>query len=220
MTQSRVEWLIPVGLIALSIIPLLAGVVRLAELSSGATITIENARFHETPLPVVLHIFSSLIFCVLGAFQFVPNIRRKAPSWHKNSGRVLIPCGLISAASGLWMTQFYSGAEFNSPALYWLRITVGAAMLGAISLSLIAIRNRNFTVHGVWMIRSYALGLGAGTQVLTLLPLIIFQLGSVSTVFISMVAGWGINFLVAEWIIRKRLVVGKNNRVHHSLPAM
>jgi hypothetical protein len=50
--------LIPAGLIALSIVPVVAGAFRLVQLGGGAEITPENARFFAAPLPVVLHIVS------------------------------------------------------------------------------------------------------------------------------------------------------------------
>jgi hypothetical protein len=37
-------------------------------------------------------------------------------------------------------------------------------------LGIEAILARSFTAHGEWMLRAYALGLGASTQVLTHLP--------------------------------------------------
>jgi hypothetical protein len=43
-------------------------------------------------------------------------------------------------------------------------------MAASIVLALVAVRRRDFASHGAWMIRGYAIGLGAGTQVLTHLP--------------------------------------------------
>ena len=39
----QADWLVPAALIAFSVVPVAAGTVRLAELDSGATITLENA---------------------------------------------------------------------------------------------------------------------------------------------------------------------------------
>ena len=58
--------------------------------------------------------------------------------------------------------------------------------------------------HGAWMIRAYALGMGAGTQVLTHLPwFLLAGYPGEWTRAILMGAGWVINVAVAEWIIRK-----------------
>ena len=59
--------------------------------------------------------------------------------------------------------------------------------------------------HRAWMTRGYALGLGAGRQVLTLATgeLIAGPPGELSRALL-MGAGWVINLAVAEWAIRKR----------------
>lgn len=98
------DWLIPAGLIALSVIPPVAGTLRLVQLGAGAAITPENARFFAAPLPVALHILSALVFCVLDAFQFLPSFRRRKPDWHRISGRLLVPCGWLYC----WDLQLFS----------------------------------------------------------------------------------------------------------------
>jgi hypothetical protein len=77
-------------------------------------------------------------------------------------------------------------------------------MATSIVLAVDAIRRRDFTAHGEWMIRAYAIGLGAGTQVLTHLPWFIL-VGQPSELprAVMMGAGWVINVLVAEWVIRR-----------------
>ena len=205
-TKSIGAWLVPAALILLSAVPIAAGAFRLTELSSGAEVTADNARFFASPLPVVLHIVSVSVYSVLGAFQFAPGFRRRRPGWHRAAGRLLIPCGLVAALSGLWMTRFYPWPEYDGEVLYILRLVFGSAMLLSLLLGVAAIRRRDFARHGAWMIRAYAIGLGAGTQVLTHLPLLFFPtlLGE-PTRALAMGAGWVINLAVAEWLIRARL---------------
>src|SRR5690348_15442294 len=105
MNSTRSSWLIPAGLIALSIVPAIAGTARLAQLASGAEVTPENARFFAAPLPVVLHILAVIPYSVLGAFQFSASFRRRHRRWHRAAGRILIPLGLVAALSGLWMAH-------------------------------------------------------------------------------------------------------------------
>ena len=57
-TSRRSDWLVPVGLIMLSLVPAVAGTARLGQLGRGGPITPETARFFAMPLPVVLHILS------------------------------------------------------------------------------------------------------------------------------------------------------------------
>lgn len=196
-------WLVPAGLILLSLIPIAAGALRLTQLAGGAEVTPANARFFASPLPVVLHIISVSLYTVLGAFQFVPSLRRRH-GWHRAAGRLLIPGGLVAALSGLWMTLFYPWPAGDGVILYGLRLLFGSAMLISILLGAAAIRRRDFRQHGDWMLRGYAIGMGAGTQVLTSLPwaLLIGTPGELPRALL-LGAGWVINLAVAEWIIRK-----------------
>lgn len=200
------SWLAPTGLVLLTLVPIAAGAVRLGELTGGATITPENARFFGSPIPVVVHIISASTFCLLGAFQFVgaDRLRRGRRSWHRIAGRILVPSGLLAALSGLWMTLFYSLPASDGEILLVLRLVFGFAMVGSIVLAVLAIRARDFKRHGAWMRRGYAIGLGAGTQVLTHVPwLLAFGVPDENTRAALMGAGWVINLAVAEYVIRR-----------------
>jgi len=194
----------PVGLLILSFIPISAGIFRVVQLGFGVTITEENARFFAAPLPVVLHIVSSSLFCTLGAVQFSSDFRREHLNLHRLFGRVLIPIGLAASISGLWMTLYYPRAtvNFDGPVLYVVRLLVGLGMSLSLVFGLIAARRQKFVNHRAWMTRAFALGLGAGTQVFTHIPLFIFpSLWGETSRTLCMVAGWSINIAVAEWIL-------------------
>jgi uncharacterized membrane protein len=204
---EKADWPIPSALLALGFIPMAAGIVRLQQIGLGADITPDNARFLAAPLPVVLHIVSACLFSVFGALQFAPGLRRRNPGWHRWVGRMLVPCGLVGALTGLWMTQFYprgvaSPASFDGPFVYAMRLVAGSAMALSLCLGLAAVLRRDIPRHRAWMMRAYALGLGAGTQVLTHLPwfLIPSIQGEVAR-SLFMGAGWAINVAVAEWLI-------------------
>ncbi|CAA9286270.1 MAG: hypothetical protein AVDCRST_MAG77-4776 [uncultured Chloroflexi bacterium] len=198
------EWRVPVALILLCAVPLGAGAFRLYQLALGAAITPETARFFGAPLPVVLHIVAAAAFIVLGAFQFVPGFRRRMPGWHRRVGRLLVGSGLIAALSGLWMTQFYRLPEHDGALVYAFRLLFGSLMALSIVLGLVAIRRRDFAGHRAWMMRGYALGLGAGTQVLTLgFGEAVVGPPDEGTRGVLLGAAWVINLALAEWIIRR-----------------
>jgi len=92
------------------------------------------------------------------------------------------------------MTQFYPWPAGDGVILYELRLLFGLAMLLFILLGVTAIRRRDFARHGDWMMRGYAIGLGAGTQVLTLLAgnVLAGPPGEFSRALL-MGAGWVIN---------------------------
>ncbi len=215
MSSTRSDWLIPAGLIALSMVPALAGSVRLAQLAGGAEITLENARFFAAPLPVMIHIPAAVVYSIVGAFQFSPGLRRRRRAWHRAAGRILIPCALLVALSGLWMAHFYPWPQGDGPLVYAERLVFGTAMVLSVVLGLYAIKRRDFASHGEWMMRAYAIGLGAGTQVLTHLPwfmLVEDKPGELAR-GVMMGAGWIINVVVVEWIIRSRSRVSRPRTV-------
>ena len=78
-------------------------------------------------------------------------------------------------------------------------------MVVSMVLGFTAIRRGDVIRHRAWMMRGYAIGLGAGTQVLTLLAgeLIAGPPDEFSRALL-MGAAWVINLAVAEWSIRKR----------------
>ena len=203
---TKADWLIPAGLIVLSAVPVIAGTARLAQLSGGAAISPENARFFAAPLPVVLHIASVTIYSLLGSFQFSPGFRRRSPGWHRSGGKVLVVAGFVASLSGLWMTNFYPWPPGDGELVYALRLLFGSAMVIVLSLAVRDIFRRDFASHGRWMTRAYAIGLGAGTQVLTHLPyfMLIGLHPSELPRGVMMGAGWVINVVVAEWIIGRR----------------
>ena len=211
-TSRRSVWRIPALLILLSAVPAVAGTARLVQLAGGAGITPENARFFAMPLPVVIHILSVIPFSILGAFQFVPSLRRRTSRWHRMAGRVLAPLGLAAALSGLWMTQFYPWVAPDGVAVYLERLVFGWAMVVSIAVGIDAVRRRDFAAHGEWMLRAYAIGMGAGTQVFTHLPWFILmgRPGELPRA-VMMGAGWVINVIVAEWIIRKGRTAGRTS---------
>ena len=205
MRTRKSDWIIPAALLALSLVPAIAGSVRVAELTGGAEVTPANARFFASPVPVLIHITAVIIYSIIGAFQFSPGIRRRHRAWHRAAGKVLIVCGLLTALSGLWMAHFYPWPAGDGMAVYVERLVFGSAMIASIVASVLAIGRRDFTSHGDWMIRAYAIGMGAGTQVLTHLPWFMLVDGKPGETArgVMMGAGWVINAIVAEWIIRR-----------------
>jgi hypothetical protein len=157
------------------------------------------------PLPVVLHIVSASAFAILGPLQFAGDFRRRWPAWHRVAGRLLVGCGLLVGFTGLWMTVFYAAADNSGVLLYVSRMVFGAAMVVSIVVGLGAILRRDIKSHRAWMARGYAIGLGAATQMLTLMVgEVVAGPPTELTHDLLMGAGWVINLAVAEWIVRRR----------------
>lgn len=198
-----VGWPVPAGLVALSAIPLAAGTLRLVQLSGGPAVMPADDRFGGFPVALVVHILGAAVFALVGAVQFVPRVRRRHIAWHRRAGRVVAVAGLLVAGSALWLTLFYSPKPGTGDLLYVLRLVFGSAMIACLVLGFTAIRRRDISAHRAWMIRGYAIGLAAGTQVFTEgFGGALFGTGEVRS-DIAKAAGWAINLVVAELAIRR-----------------
>ena len=198
--QRHSGWLIPAGLILLSVLPLVGGTLRMVDLTIGEPAP-GTARYFESPAPIVVHAISSLTYFILGAFQFSPSLRRSKPGWHRRGGYVLIPSGLLCALSGAWMAWFYPPIFGAGTAVATIRIVVATAIAAFICMGFVKILERNIAAHRAWMMRAYALAIAAGTQPLTLALILVFpgELGFT----LGLAAGWVLNLVVAEWLIRR-----------------
>lgn len=199
--HSRRTMLVPVLLLGLGIVPVVAGLARLAGLMTGQA-SADDTRFFEHPLPVTIHLLAVIPYSMLGALQFAPALRRRG--WHRAVGVALVPLGLAAALTGLWMAQFYPWPEGDGQAVYVMRLIVGVAMTWSIVRGVASLWRHEYAAHGAWMLRGYALGMGAGTQVLTHLPWFAFVGGrpGEGSRAVMMGLAWVINVVVAEYVIR------------------
>jgi uncharacterized membrane protein len=195
---------VAVALVALGLPPLVAGTLRLVTLAGLAEVMPDSARAAAAPLPVVVHIVSAAVFAVLGAFQFAAGFRRRRPGWHRAAGRLVVAGGLLAGLAGLWLALFYPRGPHVGALLTAFRLLFGAAMVAALVLGFAAIRRGEVRRHRAWMMRAYALGLGAGTQMFTglVMSLIVSPPTELSRA-LQDGAGWAINLAVAEWLIRR-----------------
>ena len=197
---TRIDWKVPLALLVISAIPLAAGIARLVGLAGNSEISTENARFVAAPFPVIVHVLSASLFSILGAFQFSSGLRQRSPGWHRVSGRIVVASGVCASLSGLWMTVMYPiPPELQGSMLYAVRVFVSIAMLLSIYRAVAAVMRCDVATHRTWMIRAYALGQGAGMQVVLLLPWMLF-IGKPTVLQrdVLMSLAWLINLLVAE----------------------
>lgn len=205
-TLVKADFTVPALLVVLSLVPTLGGVMRLTNLSGSAAASAEHARFAASPAPVLVHVLAATLYCLLGAFQFSSAFRGRFPRWHRRAGRVLVLCGIVAGLSGVWMTAFYPiPAGMQGSLLYGVRLAVGSAMVASLVLGVLAIVRGNVARHEAFMMRAYALGQGAGTQVLVLLPWMVISGESQGlTRDLLMTLAWTINVGVAELLIHLR----------------
>ena len=201
-TRAR-TWRVPLALVALSAIPLTAGTLRLIELTGGPAVIPADHRFDGLPIALVVHIVGSALFALGAIPQFAPRLRARHPVWHRRAGRTVGVAGLLVAASALWLTLFYEAQPGTGALLYLLRLIFASALAICVVLGVAAVRRGDIPQHRAWVIRAYAIGLGAGTQVLTEgLGDALFGTGVLAG-DLAKGAGWAVNLAVAEWAIRR-----------------
>jgi uncharacterized membrane protein len=202
-SSTSPRWLIP-ALLMLTLPPLIVGVVHLVQVVIGAALTPDTARFLASPLPIFLHVLGAAVYGLVGILQFVTKFRQRHFAWHRRAGRVLLAFALLVGLSALWMTLFYPRSHDSGDLLFLFRLLFAVWMLVAIVAGFVAIRRGDVPGHRAWMVRAYAIGMGAGTQMLTLMVGgMVLGPPDVLTHDLLMGAAWAINLAVAEAVIRR-----------------
>ncbi|ONI63083.1 hypothetical protein CSIV_16870 [Microbacterium sp. CSI-V] len=193
-------WLAVTGLLLLSALPVIGGILRLGEIPSAGAV-----RPAASSIAAVAHIVGMTLFCLLGAFQFSPALRSRR-RWHRGAGRALIPVGFVAALGAAWLAVFFGGPADQRP-LAMVRLVFAAAMIVSLALGTAAIARRDFAAHGDWMTRAFAIGVGNGTQALVVL-LWTVPLGDVDADGETWLVATGtlLTALVAEAVIHRRAV--------------
>jgi hypothetical protein len=165
MHTQRSNWLTPAALIALSAVPAVMGTLRLASSRAGRRSRRRTRGSTPRRSPWVLHILAAIPFSIVGRCSSPPpfaGVRGIA------RGRLLAPAGWCRAITGAVDDAVLPVARGRRPVLYLERLLFGPRCVVSIVLALAAVRRRDFAAHGAWMTRGYAIGLGAGTQVLSI----------------------------------------------------
>lgn len=96
-------------------------------------------------------------------------------------------------------------AELQGDLLLGARVLVGSSMLVSIVVAIVAAVQRDTVRHRAWMIRGYALGLGAGTQVVLLSSwMLLVGTSDALQRDVLMSLAWLVNLVVAEILIQRR----------------
>ena len=130
-------------------------------------------------------------------------LQRRFGRLHRLTGRVFVAAGLLLALSSLRLL-----AEFPNASTWVLtsaRLAAGAGLAAALVTALVAVRRRDIPRHRAWMIRAYAIGMGAATISFIMLPIYLITGEPVEgyAADLLFVLSWVINLSIAEWVIHR-----------------
>lgn len=160
-----------------------------------------NPHFARYILPLRLHIAGGMGALLAGPWQFSEKLRARAINFHRWLGRFYLLEVLLGSIAGFAMATVSDQG---------LPTHLGFAILAVLwfftgLLAYLKIRRGEVAAHRRWMIRNFALSLAAVT-LRNYLPLMLFALHwSFRTSYITVSwLCWMPNFLVAEWLVRRR----------------
>ena len=196
----------PIGLavflLLATAIPIVTATVTMFQISTGQLQGV-SVKFAAVPWSLFVHSLGGVLFGLLGPVQFAGVLQRRFGRLHRLTGRVFVAAGLVLALSSLRLL-----AEFPTPSTWVLttaRLAAGAALAAALITALVAIRLRDIPRHRAWMIRAYAIGMGAATISFIMLPIFLITGEAVKGYASDLlfVLSWVINLTIAEWVIRR-----------------
>ncbi|MEP0984509.1 DUF2306 domain-containing protein [Ekhidna sp.] len=148
-----------------------------------------------------MHFIGGAVALGLGWTQFLKNFRSQHLNLHRRIGYLyVIAIILVSSPAAFYMALYANGGfnnvvGFGMMALCWFTFTLAA---------FVKVKGKDIEAHERWMIRSFAVTLGAVTLRI-FMPLMIIAGVSPSEAY-QVIAWfcWVPNLFVAEWIIQRK----------------
>jgi uncharacterized membrane protein len=181
---------------------------RGADIITGSPGTIEEFgpppafadRYFDHPTLSIIHMITGILFLVLAPLQFWPKFRARYRSFHRCSGRVLMPAGLTAGVTGIMLAVMLPGfGGFSTLLSSWF---FGILIIYCFLRSFWLAYKRKINSHREWIIRAFAIGLGVGTQRLLIFITIPVQVVTFEEMFGPLFwLGTVINIMMAEYWI-------------------
>jgi uncharacterized membrane protein len=183
-------------------IPVLNALVETVQIPTG-TYARDSAHLAVAPLSWFLHVLAGAAFGIAGPVNFALALRRRFGRLHRVTGRIFVVAGMLLGLSAV--SLILSVEPQRTPVIDIARVVFGLALLVALANAVAAIMRRDITGHRNWVIRAYAIGMGAGTVALVFFPIYLVTgapptgLGS-DVIFVTW---WALNIGFAEWVIHR-----------------
>ena len=183
-------------------IPIISAPIRMFQVLTDQ-LPPDAIKFTAVPWTLFLHSLGGMLFGILGPIQFSRAIKNRFGKFHRITGRIFVVAGMMLGFSALHLlTEFPNDTTW---VLVTARAIAGLGLVFTLTLALLAIINRDFSQHRNWMIRAYAIGMGAATIAFIQLPIFLMRGKALEGYFADslFVLSWIINLTIAELVIRR-----------------
>lgn len=182
-------------------IPIISAPLRMFQILTDQ-LPSDAIRFNAVPWALFLHSLGGMAFGILGPVQFSGAMKKRFGKFHRISGRIFVIAGMMLGLSAIRLLVEFPDA--STWVLVTARAVAGLGLIMALTLALLAIINRDIARHRDWMIRAYAIGMGAATIAFIQLPIFLIRGKALEgyVADIAFVLSWVINLTIAELVIR------------------
>ena len=193
---------VPAALYFGTLLTILLALVQAVQIPLGA-LPEDSQRLSATPVWHFMHVLGGATFGILGPIQFGRVLARRYGPLHRVMGRLFVAAGVMISLSSLSLLWHFPDAY--SMAINVGRLLFGVALVVALSLAVLAIRKRDFPRHRNWMIRAYAIGMGATAVTMVFFPIYVVTgappLGLAAD--IVFLGSWMACIIFAEALVRR-----------------
>ncbi len=159
---------VPVALYFGTLLTILLALVQVVQIPLGA-LPQDSQRLTATPVWHFMHVLGGATFGILGPLQFSRVLTHRYGLLHRVMGRVFVAAGAVISLSSLSLLWHFP--DTYSVAMNSGRLLFGIALGVALAVAMQAIRERDITRHRNWMIRAYAIGMGATAVTMVFFPI-------------------------------------------------
>ena len=159
---------VPLALFLATLLPILLAVVQVVQIPLDA-LPEDSQRLGATPSLHFMHVLGGATFAILGPIQFGRALLPKFGRLHRVLGRVFVATGAMISFSSLGLLWHFP--DTYSVAISGGRLVFGIGLGVALSIAMQAISARDIVRHRNWMIRAYAIGIGATAVTMVFFPI-------------------------------------------------
>jgi uncharacterized membrane protein len=151
-----------------TLLTIILALVQVVQIPMGA-LPKDSRHLSAAPVWHFMHVLGGATFGILGPIQFSRVLMGKYGLLHRFLGRIFVAAGAMISLSSLGLLWRFPGTY--SVAVSSGRLLFGIALGVALVFAMQAIRKQDFARHRNWMIRAYAVGIGATAVTMVFFPI-------------------------------------------------